>query len=602
MLYSHGVFINRCYDELNLSQPDLVCEIHKAYLDAGAQVIETNSYGANRSKLTPHGLDGKLEEMNREAVRLAKRAVTESRRDAFVAGAVGPLGSPLQRTDAPKPDEMQEIFSEQIVTLADAGVDCILIETISHLDEMRRAIRAAREGTDLPVLAQMTFTEEGTTIFGDRPEEVAPLLLAEGADLVGVNCSIGPKPMLTVLERLSTAGDFLLSAQPNAGSPQRVEGRYMYFCSPEYMATYAHQFIRQTGVNLIGGCCGTTPEHIRAVAAAVRSLQPTRIETSVVTQKEEQAPEVTPVEAGDKSRFARRLFSGKFVTSVEVNPPRGTGIKKVVAGARAVQAAGVDAVNIPDGPRASARMSPLSLGAMLAREAEIDVLLHYCCRDRNLLGMQSDLLGAHVLGLRNLLVVTGDPPKLGDYPSATAVFDVDSIGLTRIVNKLNHGRDLADNSIGQPTSFLIGVGVNPGAPNLDEEIERLKEKVDAGAEYIMTQPVFDAGRLHEFLRRVEEVTLPIVVGILPLTSYRNAEFYHNEVPGMNIPDGVRERMRKAGSGETARREGIAIARHALEGSAELPEVKGVYVMPPFGRYEMAIEVLDRFIDRTDDDQ
>jgi len=602
MLYARGVFINRCFDEMNVSDPGLVEEVHRAYLQAGAQIIETNTFGANRSKLLPHGLEKKLADINRAGVRIARKAIRENHHDAFVAGSVGPPGNPLHRPDEMNPAEVSALYREQIEVLAAEGVDCILIETVSRLDEMRQAIRAAREVCGLPIIAQMTFTEEGTTFFGDRPEDVGPLLTAEGADVIGVNCSVGPRAMLDILERLSSTGAYLLSAQPNAGSPQRVEGRYIYFCSPEYMASYARRFIQGVGVRLVGGCCGTTPDHIRAVASAVRSLQPKRTEVLISTPAPA-APqiEVRRVPTEEKSTFAGKLVGGRFVASIELDPPRGTDVVKVIAGARAIRASGVDAVNIPDGPRASARMSPLALGVILSREVDIDVLLHYCCRDRNLLGMQSDLLGAHALGLRNLILITGDPPKLGDYPNATAVFDVDSIGLTHIVDHLNRGRDLAGNAIGQPTSFLIGVGVNPGATNLEEEVRRLRLKVKAGAEYALTQPVFDGGRLRTLMAMIEDLHLPVLVGILPLTSHRNAEFYHNEVPGMNVPEEVRERMRLAGTGENGRCEGVRIAREALEIAAAIPMIRGAYVMPPFNRYEMALEVLDGFLRRAGTD-
>ncbi len=592
MLYDRGIYIHRCFDELNLSQAELVGEIHRAYLSAGAQVIETNTFGANREKLLQHGLETRVAEINRAGVRIARRAARETAPDAFVAGAVGPLGRPLHQTDPMDPSEMEEAFREQILALVEAGVDCVLVETISHLQEAVAAARAARSVSSIPLIVQMTFTEEGRSLFGDTPEGIAPALAAAGADVIGVNCSIGPRPMLAVLERLSSGSETLLSAQPNAGSPQRVDGRYIYFCTPEYMASYARKFIQGMGVRLVGGCCGTTPEHIRAVASAVRSVQPARNEVRVAVQGIAEAPRVDPAPAAERSAFARSLMSGRFVVSVELDPPRGIDIEKVARGAAVLRRAGVDAVNIPDGPRASARMSPMALGARLASEVGIEVLLHYCCRDRNLLGMQSDLLGAHALGLRNLILITGDPPKLGDYPYATAVFDVDSIGLTRIVDQLNHGRDLAGNPIGAPTSFLIGVGVNPGAINRQEEIRRLRLKIEAGAEYVLTQPVFDAARLADFLETAGDLPIPILIGILPLTSHRNAEFYHNEVPGMSIPESVRERMRRAGSGETARAEGIRIAREALAQARDIGRIRGAYLMPPFGRYEMALEVLE----------
>lgn len=591
MLYTRGVYINRCFDELNLSQPQMVEEVHSSYLSAGAEILETNTFGANRTKLLPHGLEDKVVQINHAAVEIARKAMKGARKQAYLAGAIGPLGSPLHRSETMGPSEMEEHFREQATALMDAGVDLIMVETISRLEEMRAALRAVRSVGPVPLVAQMTFTEEGTTLFGDRPEEIPAMLLADGADVVGVNCSIGPRPMMDILERLSSAGDFPVSVQPNAGSPQRVEGRYIYFSSPEYMASYARRFIQGYGVRIVGGCCGTTPEHIRAIASAVRSLQPVRAEVVVPRPVRESEPPASPTPLPEKSSFARKLAAGNFVVSVEMDPPRGTDASKVISGAASLYAAGVDAVNIPDGPRASARMSPLCIGALLARDVGIEVLLHYCCRDRNLLGMQSDLLGAHALGLRNLILITGDPPKLGDYPNATAVFDVDSIGLTRIVDKLNHGCDLAGNRIGAPTSFLVGVGVNPAARDIEEEVRRLRLKVEAGAEVVFTQPVFDQERLFDFLDRSEDIPLPIMVGILPLTSHRNAEFYHNEVPGMSIPEGVRDRMRLAGSGESARAEGIRIARESLAGAMRSRRIRGAYIMPPLGRYEMALEVL-----------
>jgi homocysteine S-methyltransferase len=412
-----------------------------------------------------------------------------------------------------------------------------------------------------------------------------------GADVVGANCAIGPKPMLECIEAMSRRGDYLLSAQPNAGTPQWFEGRYIYFSSPEYMATYAGRFITGCGVRLVGGCCGTTPDHIRAMSSAIRALRPSRVEISVADPAESPAV-AAAVPLSERSRFSRKLAEGRFVVSVEVSPPRGTDTAKVLEGARLLHAAGVDAVNIPDGPRASARVTPMALGLLISREVGIDVLLHYCCRDRNLLGMQSDLLGAHVLGLRNLIIITGDPPKLGDYPDATAVYDVDSIGLTRIVRRLNQGQDMVGKPLGPPTGFLIGVGVNPAAIHLEEEIRRFRLKVEAGAECAFTQPVFDTARLRRFLEATEEIDIPILIGILPLTSYRNAEFFQNEVPGMEIPEEVRERMRRAGSGTEARRVGVEIAREALAEARCHARIRGAYVMPPLGRYEMALQVLE----------
>lgn len=596
MLYARGVFINRCFDELNLSSPALVEEIHREYLRAGADIIETNTFGANRYKLVRHGLEDKVAEINQVAVGIARRAIETVRRDAWVAGSVGPLGNPLQSLDPLSPADLRAIYAEQIQGLVDGGIDLLMIETIARREEMEAAIRTAREITpDLPIVAQMSFNENGRTVRGDEAGDLAGWMRDLGADVVGANCAIGPKPMLECLEAMSRRGDFLLAAQPNAGTPQWFEGRYIYFSSPEYMAEYARRFILSCGVRLIGGCCGTTPDHIRAMSATVRSLHPSRLEV-FAPGGESGPPPSEPIPFSERSRFARKLAEGRFAVSVEVSPPRGTETGKIIEGARLLHAAGVDAVNIPDGPRASARVAPMALGILLGREVGIEVLLHYCCRDRNLLGMQSDLLGAHVLGLRNLIIITGDPPKLGDYPNATAVYDVDSIGLTRIVRRLNQGLDLVGKPLGPPTSFVTGVGVNPAAPNLDEEIRRFRLKIEAGAECAFTQPVFDTDRLHEFLDRTDDVQIPILVGILPLTSFRNAEFFHNEVPGMNIPEEIRERMRRATSGEDARRTGVEIARQALTESRAFPRIRGAYVMPPLGRYELALQVLEGILE------
>jgi homocysteine S-methyltransferase len=596
MLYARGVFINRCFDELNLSSPALVEEVHREYLRAGADIVETNTFGANRYTLVRHGLEEKVAEINRAAVGIARRAVETVQRDAWVAGSVGPLGNPLQSLDPLSPADLRVIYAEQIRGLVDGGIDFLMIETIARREEMEAAIRAAREiAPDLPIVAQMSFNEDGRTVRGDEAGDLAGWMRDLGADVVGANCAIGPKPMLECLEAMSRRADFMLAAQPNAGTPQWFEGRYIYFSSPEYMAEYARRFIVSCGVRLIGGCCGTTPDHIRAMSATVRSLHPSRIQVSAPSG-ESGPPPPEPIPFAERSRFARKLAEGRFAVSVEVSPPRGTETERVIDGARLLHAAGVDAVNIPDGPRASARVAPMALGILIGREVGIEVLLHYCCRDRNLLGMQSDLLGAHVLGLRNLIIITGDPPKLGDYPQATAVYDVDSIGLTRIVRRLNQGLDLAGKPLGPPTSFVTGVGVNPAALNLDEEIRRFRLKIEAGAECAFTQPVFDTDRLHEFLDRTDDVQIPLLIGILPLTSFRSAEFYHNEVPGMSIPGEIRERMRLAGSGEDARRMGVEIARQALTESRACPRIRGAYVMPPLGRYDLALQVLEGILE------
>jgi len=589
MLYSKGIYIDRCFDELNLSNPSMVKDIHQGYLDSGADIIETNTFGANRFKLQPHGLEDRLYEINYQGVKIAREVAGEG---AFVAGSMGPLGRPIEPIGHITEQEAREAFSQQAEALFKGGVDLFILETFNDINEIHQALLAVKETCDLPVIAQMSFTDEGKTAYGVSPEHVVNKLEEWGADVVGINCSTGPEAVWQAIQRMAGVSGIPLSAQPNAGFPHLVEGRLIYLASPEYFAEYAKRFIK-TGVRIVGGCCGTTPAHIRAIKAAVRALKPPRRYIEVKLPEEERGvPQVKKPQ--EKSELARKLRR-KFVISIEVSPPRGPDFSRVLEGARRIKGAGVDAINIPDGPRASARMSPLALASILEREVGIETILHYTCRDRNILGMQSDLLGAHALGLRNILIITGDPPKLGDYPTATAVFDVDSIGLVRIVNNLNHGNDLAGNPIGTATSFHIGVGANPGAISFEEEVTRLRQKIQAGAEYILTQPVFDIGLLERLLNEIEEYRIPVLAGILPLASYRNAEFLHNEVPGMSIPDPIRERMRRAGSGEEARREGIRIAQEILGEVKDM--VQGVYLMPPFGRYEMALEVV-RVISET----
>ena len=591
VLYDRGVFINRCFDELNLSDSDLIKEVHRDYLRAGAEIIETNTFGANRYKLAPHGLEESTKKIVQRGVEIAQEAVHETGTTAFIAGSIGPLGNPLQSFSLDR-EELLSIYEEQITALVEAGVDLLSIETISRREELSVALEVARRFPHVPVVAMMTYGDDGHTVHGESPAQLGPWLLESGADVVGCNCSTGPRAMLGVLtEYRSVLPDTPLAALPNAGSPEYHEGRYLYFSSPEYMATYARRFVRGFGAGIVGGCCGTTPEHTRAMRDALRSLQTTRIEVVEVPEAEK-AKTIDPVPIAERSQLARRLATGEFATSVEISPPRGVDPAGVLNAIATLQSAGVDAINIPDGPRASARMSPMALGALVEQRFEIEPILHYCCRDRNLLGMQSDLLGANALGVHNLIIITGDPPKLGDYPQATAVFDVDSIGLTAIAHRLNHGQDLAGNPLGAATGFFIGVGANPGSMNLDEEVRRFRLKWEAGAECAYTQPVFDPEKLFAFLERTEDIPIPILVGILPLNSHRNAEFFHNEVPGMEIPDRVREQMRKAGSGDVAKRTGVEIAKEALALARKSPRIRGVYVMPPFGRAARALDVLE----------
>ncbi len=589
MLYAKGVYINRCFDELNATSPELVQEIHRAYVEAGAEFVETNTFGANDFKLVSHGLSDRVAELNRRGAELAREAVGDR---AWVGGSMGPLGVPLEPIGRIAFEEARASFRAQAEALEEGGVDFFLIETIRRLEEVREAIAAVREVSDKPVVAMVSITEDRDSALGDPPEKIARSLDEWGADVIGLNCSVGPQPMLEALQRMINCTDRPTAVMPNAGSPRLVEGRFMYLSSPEYFSKYARRFVR-AGARVIGGCCGTTPEHVRAVKRAVLSVRPddhklTPTEPIPAVRVVESA--AAPVPQAEKSDLAAKIAAGQFVTSVEISPPKSPNPEKSLKRIARLREAGVDAVNIPDGPRASARMSSAALAILATQRVAIDVILHYCCRDRNLLSMQSDLLGAGAIGLRNILIITGDPPKLGDYPDATAVFDVDAIGLMQIANRLNHGQDLAGNPIDQPTGLLLGCGANPAAINLDEEIRRFEYKVEAGAEFCMTQPVYDSSVFENFIRRTEHCRIPTLVGILPLRNYKNAEFLSNEVPGMEVPERILKRLADSASPEDARRVGIDVAREALLDS--LPLAQGVYVMPPFNSTKAALQVLE----------
>ena len=593
MLYAKGVYINRSYDELNLSNPDLVREVHEEYVRAGAEVLETNTFGATAHNLQQYGLEGNLRDINIAAARIARQAANER---CYVAGAVGPLGLRIEPYGPTSFDEAKEMFKAQVAALLEGGVDLFVLETFSDISEMRQAIRAVRELCDLPIIAQMTILLDGNTSFGTTPELFTARLDEWGADVIGLNCGVGPAGVLSAIEKMRNVTDKKLSAQPNAGLPRDVQGRQFYMCSPEYMAKYAKRLI-QAGVKFIGGCRGTTPAHIKLISDAVRANSPRRHSVTVTEAHPARVEELTPadiriVPPEERSNWSRKIVNGEFVTTVEVLPPKGCDAAKTLDQIRLLKDAGVNAVNIPDGPRAQTRMSAQATALLVEREIGLETVLHYCCRDRNLLGMMSDLLGAAALGLRNLLLITGDPPKMGPYPDATAVFDIDSIGLTNMVNKLNHGLDLGNNPIGCPTAFCIGVGVNPGAINLDEEIKRFEYKVEAGAEFAITQPVFDVDQLRDFLGRIEHVRIPIIAGIWPLVSYRNAEFLHNEVPGVRVTPVIMERMRIASDKgkEYAREEGLKIARESLLEVRDL--IQGVQVSAPFNNVRYALEVFD----------
>jgi methionine synthase I (cobalamin-dependent)/5,10-methylenetetrahydrofolate reductase len=595
MLYARGVFINQCYDELVLRSPDLVREIHAAYVKAGAEVLETNTFGANRLKLTQYGLEGQVAAINTKAAELAREAAGDQR---LVAGAVGPLGVRLEPYGALGRNEAKAIFAEQMSALKAGGADCFLLETFADLEELEQAILAAREvDAGMPVIAQATVGLDLRTAYGAGPEDIARVLDRWGVDVIGLNCSVGPQTILEAVERMAAVTHKKISAQPNAGMPRDVGGRSMYMASPEYMATYARHLV-QAGAKIVGGCCGTTPEHIKAMAEGVRPLSPrTRVIVGgdrALADGELTAEPIgrSPVALSERSRLGAKLATGQFVTSVEIVPPRGVDTARLERDAAALHAAGVDAINVPDGPRAQSRMGAIATSLIIERHG-IEAVTHYCCRDRNLLGMLSDLLGASALGLRNMLLITGDPPKMGPYPDATAVFDIDAIGLTNLVSKLNRGLDPGNNPIGEPTRFVIGVGVNPVAIDPAHELKRFHWKVEAGAEYAITQPVFDPAQLEVFLASIEDVRIPVIAGIWPLVSARNAEFLANEVPGVTVPQSVLDRMRRANekSKEHALAEGIAIARESLE--RVRGAVQGVQVSAPFGKIELALDVFAR---------
>jgi homocysteine S-methyltransferase len=596
-IYRRGVFINRCFDDLSRTDPNLVREVHTEYRRAGAQVLETNTFGANRFRLQGYGLESQVGEVNAAAAGIAREVAGD---ELFVAGSVGPIGVRLEPYGATARDEAREAFREQAAALAEAGVDLFLLETFSDLEEIRQAIEGCRAAADLPVVAQVTIQPNGETTYGDQPEHIAEAVGAMGVDAIGLNCSVGPAIILAAIQKMARVTNLPLSAVPNAGLPQEVHGRKIYLADPEYMAGYARQLV-QAGVRIVGGCCGTTPAHIREMATQIRVVaqRAPRVRVGLTDGGEspvslavrgEEAAEPAPI--AERSAWGRKLAAAEMATSVEILPPRGTDASGMLESCRWLKGAGVDAVNVPDGARAMMRMGVIAASALIEREIGIETVVHYCCRDRNLLGMMSDLIGAQALGLRNMLLITGDPPKMGPYPDATAVFDIDSVGLTNLVSHLNHGLDLGGNALGSSTSFVVGVGVNPGAVDLDEEIEHWYWKVEAGAEFGVTQPVFDVETLVAFLERIEKAgtRIPIVAGIWPLVSLRNAEFLNNEVPGIEVPDRYMDRMARAQDTgkENARAEGCAIAREMLSEGAAL--VESVQVSAPFGKVPYALDV------------
>lgn len=607
ILYAAGVPLSACFDELNVRRPEVVSRIHAAYAEAGAELVETNTFGANPPKLAHHGLAAETEALNEAAARLARDAVAGR---AAVAGSVGPLGLRLAPFGELTFAEAVAAFGRQVDGLLAGGVDGLILETFSDLVELEAAWTAVRERSDLPVIASLTLGEDAVTAYGTAPETFGPRLAALGVDAVGVNCSVGPAVVLEAVERLRGVVDLPLVAMPNAGIPREIDGRQIYVSSPEHVATYARRMV-EAGALLVGGCCGTTPEHVRAIAGFVRNAAvrapATAAGTGVVTlapitpTAARPAPVSAPVGApvdgtsptplAERSGLGARLAAGVFVRTVEIVPPRGPDPAAMIEQARALRAAGVDAVNVPDGPRAQSRMGALMSGLLIEREAGIEAIVHYTCRDRNFLGMLSDTLGAAAVGLHNVLAVTGDPPKMGPYPDATAVFDIDSIGLVRLLDRLNRGLDPGGNAMTPATRFVVGVGVNPAAEFLDREIRRFAAKVEAGADFAISQPVFDLDQLDHFLRATEGFRIPILAGIWPLVSLRNAEFLANEVPGVSIPPATLVRMQRASDRgrEAALAEGVAIARELI--AAVTPRVAGVQVAAPLGRVPVALETL-----------
>jgi len=588
MLYQRGVFVNVCYDDLNRQRPDLIREIHQKYVAAGAEILETNTFGANPVKLGEFGLSADVAEINRVAAKLAVEAADGA---ASVVGAIGPLGIRIEPFGPTSHEEARKCFRLQAAGLLEGQVDGFVLETFNDVSEIQQAILAVREITDLPIIAQMTIGEDLKTGYGTDVSTIALRLSEWEVDVVGLNCSVGPVGILSAIEEMAKHTDKPLSAQPNAGNPKDVGDRKIYLASPEYMATYG-KFIIEAGARFVGGCCGTTPDHIRELRNYVASTQPRQETPRVSSAEVDLGTSREAVPLAERSDWGAKLARGELVTSVEIVPPKGADATRMLKQCRRLKDAGVDAVNVPDGPRAQARMGVLPSCIMIEREVGLETVMHYCCRDRNLLGMLSDLLGAAAAGLRNVLIITGDPPKMGPYPDATAVFDIDSIGLTNVVHRLNRGMDPGRNEIGEPTRFVIGVGVNPVAVDRSREMSRFAWKIDAGAEFAVTQPVFDPGQFESFLREVEQHGVPIVIGIWPLVSLRNAEFLANEVPGVSVPKEILERMRRAQekSKEAALEEGIAIAREMFrrfKGS-----VQGVQVSAPLGRVRVALQVFE----------
>ncbi len=618
LLYARGVKYEQCFDAINLSQPELIINIHREYISAGAQIIETNSFGANRAKLEAYNLGDRVREINLRSVKLAREAREISGQSVFVAGAVGPSGRPLQAPDEHRLSELRTIFREQIDALQDGGAELLILETFSSLAELRQAILAAKE-SGLPIVAQMSFYEDGHTLSGQSAARVAAVLSDLRVDVMGANCSVGPAVTLDALEEMIAEANrypdgiksttHMFSAQPNAGLPTRIDNRFFYMATPDYFADYAVRFAK-AGVRLIGGCCGTTPHHIAAMRKALDEHYGVR--ASLTTETPEKTVQTRPAvvsngkatiarlleedvilpQHGSMTRLQEKLAAGEFVVSVELDPPKGLNPAKILEGAALLQEAGVHCINIADSPMARVRMSCIALARLIQDHLGIDTIIHFTTRDRNLMALQSELLGAHALGIRNILALTGDPLHVGDYPNTTGVWDLDSVGLIKVLRGMNEGHDAAGSSIGAKSSFHIGAALNLNMTDeqTDQEIEKYWSKIDAGAQFIMTQPIYELAPLSRFLDRAGKPPLPMILGCIPLHSSRHAEFLHNEVPGITIPEEVRTRMRAAG--EHGHEEGLKLAQELLTAARSM--VQGVYLMPSYGRYDV-VENLTRLL-------
>ena len=618
LLYARGIPYEECFDALNLTQPELISGIHREYINAGAEIIETNSFGANRVKLAAHNLAEKVRQINQRASRLVQEARDVTGKQVFIAGAVGPTGQPMQAPDEHRLRELRAIFREQIEALQEGGADLLILETFSSLAELRQAVLAAQEIGGLPIVAQMSFYEDGHTLSGQSAARVVRVLRDLGVDVIGANCSVGPAATLDVLQEMIAEAQHepgearsapLFSAQPNAGLPTRIDNRFFYMATPDYFADYARRFA-QAGVHLIGGCCGTTPHHIAAMRHALDAeygtLAPNTAalattekvtnaangQTGVARLLEEEV--ILPRE-GYTTQLQEKLAAGKFVISVELDPPKGLNPTKILAGAAVMKEAGADFINIADSPMARVRMGCIAMARLIQDYLGLETIIHFTTRDRNLMALQSELLGAHALGIRNILALTGDPVRTAAYPNTTGVWDVDSVGLISILRGMNEGHDAAGSSIGAKSSFYVGTALDLNKANEqpDQELEKYWRKIQAGAHFIMTQPIYELAPLTRFLEQVGKPPIPLILGCIPLHSSRHAEYLHNEVPGFNIPDQVRERMRQAG--DHGHEEGLHLAQELLGEAREL--VQGVYLMPSYGRYDI-VGALTRML-RTD---